>query len=272
MTKALDAFGANIEDVTALLELHRERGGDQVGRRHGLEVLNKSAVVLICSFWEAYCEDLAAEALGHLVKHTTDPKILPVRLRRKVAEELKRDKHDLAVWSLANDGWRSILQARLADFQRERNRQLMAPKSAQVDDLFDHTIGLERVSESWSWSGSTVTRSRRNLDKGVSLRGDIAHRGQAATSVHKRQVLEFHNLTQRIVNATELGVIEWVAETTGKPLLPEPAADPALKRCCRCGEERERHLFSRRSGVRDGLQSACKACSAVYRAKRRVAA
>lgn len=33
-----------------------------VGRRN-LEVLNKSAIVLLCAIWEAYCEDLADDAL-----------------------------------------------------------------------------------------------------------------------------------------------------------------------------------------------------------------
>ena len=37
------------------------------GRRYHLEVLNKSAIVLVTSFWEAYCEDIAAEGLAHIV-------------------------------------------------------------------------------------------------------------------------------------------------------------------------------------------------------------
>ncbi len=222
MTKALDAFLANGNDVTALLQLHRERGGDNVGRRHGLEVLNKSAVVLICSFWEAFCEDLAAEALEHLVGHTTDPERLPVRLRRKVAEELKADLDELAVWRLAADAWRPVLKARLADFQEERNRQLNTPKAGPVDDLFDHTLGLERISDSWAWSGCTVEHARRNLDRYVSLRGDIAHRGQAGTSVHKSTVVKFSNHTRRLVNVTEMRVIEWVDETTGQSLSEPP--------------------------------------------------
>lgn len=39
--------------------------GTARGRRFDLEVLNKSAIVLITSYWEAYCEDIAAEALDH---------------------------------------------------------------------------------------------------------------------------------------------------------------------------------------------------------------
>ena len=230
VTRALDTFLANSNDVTALLQLHRQQGGSNVGRRHGLEVLNKSAVVLISSFWEAYCEDLAGEAVEHLVEHSGDPASLPMRLRRKVAEELKADLHELAVWNLAGEGWRPILRARLATYQEERNRQLNTPKTAQVDELFDHGLGLERVSDSWTWHGCTVEHARDNLDMYVSLRGDIAHRGQAAESVRKRQVVAFSTHTRRLVNTTELRVIEWVSNATGEtlsapppPVVPTPA-------------------------------------------------
>ena len=46
------------------------------GRRN-LEVLNKSAIVLLCAIWEAYCEDLADEALRHLLAYSRDYSALP---------------------------------------------------------------------------------------------------------------------------------------------------------------------------------------------------
>jgi len=59
-------FDKNCEDVERLLEVHRDLGGSGRGRRRRLEVLNKSAIVLLYAFWEAYCEDIAAEGLNHL--------------------------------------------------------------------------------------------------------------------------------------------------------------------------------------------------------------
>ena len=82
-SKARAAFDENCRDVDKLLEIHADIGGDQVGRRWGLEVLNKSAVVLICAYWEAYCEDVAAEGLDHLVKHAKSARDLPDALRRR---------------------------------------------------------------------------------------------------------------------------------------------------------------------------------------------
>lgn len=61
----------NAEDIGRLLELHQDKGGTLKGRRFGVEVLNKSAIVLLTSFREAYCEDVAAEALDHVVTQSS---------------------------------------------------------------------------------------------------------------------------------------------------------------------------------------------------------
>ena len=65
-SKARVQFEKNKADVDNLLLFHKETGGDEPGRRDKrLEVLNKSAIVLITAVWEAYCEDLAAEVNEH---------------------------------------------------------------------------------------------------------------------------------------------------------------------------------------------------------------
>jgi hypothetical protein len=67
-SQARAAFENNRKDVERLMEIHGDLAGDTPGRKHGVEVLNKSAIVLMCAIWEAYCEDLAAEAVEHLVR------------------------------------------------------------------------------------------------------------------------------------------------------------------------------------------------------------
>jgi hypothetical protein len=52
-------FVANCADIDQLLTIHTDIGGGSAGRRK-LEVLNKSAIVLITAYWEAYCEDVSA--------------------------------------------------------------------------------------------------------------------------------------------------------------------------------------------------------------------
>lgn len=87
------------------------------GRKYGVEVLNKSAIVLLCAVWEAYCEDLASEAVEHLVTHAKDASALPKALRKQIAQELKADSHELAVWKLAGQDWRPLGKT---CFQRRR--------------------------------------------------------------------------------------------------------------------------------------------------------
>src|SRR6266496_1840777 len=106
-SKARVNFEANAADVSRLLEIHKYFGGDAKGRRFRLEVLNKSAIVLITAIWEAYCEDVAAEALRHLVANVAKGSDLPETLRRAIATDLKKEAHELAVWDLADDGWKA---------------------------------------------------------------------------------------------------------------------------------------------------------------------
>ena len=62
------------------------------------------------------------------------------------------------------------------------------------------------------------TRARDKLDEFVSLRGDIAHRGAAASGVRKKRVREFREHVERLVAATDEFVNERVNDAIGKPL------------------------------------------------------
>jgi hypothetical protein len=148
-SQARIAFENNRNDVERLMEIHGDLAGDTPGRKHGVEVLNKSAIVLMCAVWEAYCEDLVAEAVDHLVTNAKDASVLPKALRKTIASELESDKNDLAAWDLAGDGWKTILRSRLVDITERRNRSLNNPKSGNIDSLFEEALGLRNVSASW---------------------------------------------------------------------------------------------------------------------------
>ncbi len=201
-SKAYSAFRKNAEDVQRLLELHKDTGGIAQGRRYGLEVLNKSAIVLLTANWEAYCEDIAAEALEHIVTHAASADKLPVELLKLVAKELKNDVHELAMWKLSDEGWRDVLRNRLAALQVERNRRLNTPKTDQIDDLFRRTLGIPIMSDRWRWSKMTPAKARAKLDKYVELRGAIAHRGAAAATVRKSHVTDYFKFVRRLVART----------------------------------------------------------------------
>lgn len=216
---ARKAFDENAKDIERLIELHQQQGGSSPGRRYGLEVLNKSAIVFITSFWEAYCEDIAAEGLAHIVKHANAVDSLPKELKKQIAKELKTEANDLAIWSVAGDGWKSVLTSRLEKLTEERNRKLNTPKTANVDRLFQSALGIAKISDSWRLtSHMTPDRARKKLDKYVTLRGSIAHRGQASKSVKKADVDDFFDFTKKLAAKTGGKVNAHVKSITAKLL------------------------------------------------------
>ncbi|MGN6740638.1 HEPN domain-containing protein [Dyella sp.] len=191
-SKARVAFDKNLEDVANLLALHAAAGGAGPGRRHGLEVLNKSAIVLLTSFWEAYCEDIAGEGLECIVANATSADALPKEIKKIIAKKLKSDVDELALWSISDDKWRQVLRDHMAALKEARDRKLNTPKWQNIDSLFESAIGLSSVSSKWNWAKKLpADKARAKLDKFVELRGEIAHRGKAKTSVSKAQVEDF---------------------------------------------------------------------------------
>jgi hypothetical protein len=217
-SKARRAFDKNAEDVERLLKIHADIGGDAKGRRYGLEVLNKSAVVLITAVWEAYCEDLASEALEHLVTNVGEAKKLPKELKKKITAEIKGDVNELAMWDLAGDGWKGKARARIASLTIERNRKLNTPKAAQIDELFASAVGLIDISSSWRWKRMSAAKAKEKVDRYITLRGEIAHRGAAASKVKKADVTDFFRHVEKLVRLTGGKVNAHVKAATGKAL------------------------------------------------------
>jgi hypothetical protein len=223
-SQARARFDKNADDVARLLEIHADLGGDNVGRRVRLEVLNKSAIVLVTAFWEAYCEDLAAEALESIVTHASAATSLPKDLKQQIATELKAATNALAVWDLADQAWRALLKKRLADLTAVRNRKLNTPKSENIDDLFHSAVGLKAVSGSWRWRRTTVASARTKLDRFVTLRGEVAHRGNAASACRKVHVESFFTHVKHLVEKTDAALDAHVRSVTGKGLWEGEAA------------------------------------------------
>jgi hypothetical protein len=217
-SKARNAFDGSATDVKRLIEIHSDLGGDARGRRYRLEVLNKSAIVLITAIWEAYCEDIASEGLRHLLTFVAKPTDLPKELRKRIAAEIKSDQNELAAWDLAADGWKTRVENRLAALTAERNRKLNTPKAEQIDQLFMSALGIAKISDSWRWKSMTAARAREKLDRYVGLRGAIAHRGAAASSCTKFQVEDYFDHVKRVVSKTGGKVNTFVSEITSKPL------------------------------------------------------
>ena len=88
---ARSTLDENANDIDRLLEIHEQIGDQKPGQRYGLEVLNKSAIVLITAFWEAYCEDVASEGLIYIIKNAKSSAALPDELKKQIVTELGVD-------------------------------------------------------------------------------------------------------------------------------------------------------------------------------------
>lgn len=221
---AESSFVNNCEDIDELLRIHAEVSGESPGRRRKLGPLRELTIVLLTAFWEAFCEDLVAEALQHLVAHAPDHQALPVELQKQVARELEADKNALAVWKLAGDGWRTVLADRLESMQELRNRRLSNPGTRQVNDLFRDALGIEGISGSWHWASIGPERAAEKLDEYITIRHEVAHRGSSADRIWKYDINEYYSHVSHLVDRTAAEVARVLADATGVTPWPEEIA------------------------------------------------
>lgn len=224
MTTANVAFHMNTNDVHSLLDFHEKKTGTGRGRRWDVEVLNKSAIVLLCAAWEAYCEDVVTVVVEHYVDHAPNAMCLPTPLRKRISKPYNDGNRHMEAWNLADDGWRKVLRDRLDDLQEERDRHLNTPKSGPLKEMFRDNVGCEDITDHWSWNSTNKEKSCKTLNEFVELRGAIAHRANAPEYVLKREVLLALGHVQRLVKATDAAMFELALEVTGMPL-PDDSPD-----------------------------------------------
>ncbi len=185
---------SNISEVSGLLRIHTELTGQGPGRRHAVEVLNKSGIVLVVACWEAFIEDLVASALKVMIDSVEDPNAFPQEVLERVASKVQGMK----AWNLAKDGWKQCLRDHYEEVLARTTGNLNTPKAAQVDDLVEKVLGMKKMSAKWAWAGSAATQNRAKLDSLITLRGSIAHRVEAPKRVHKTTVVNARDLVYRL--------------------------------------------------------------------------
>lgn len=150
---------SNVTEVGRLLSLHSAAAGNGPGRKYDVEILNKSAIVLMVACREAFVEDLATTSLEHMLRHAKSHETFPENVRERVASK----NQGLNSWKLAGDGWKKVLRDNLAEVLSKTVGSLNTPKTAQVNDLFEKTIGHKQLSDKWAWSGRSAKSSTTDL-------------------------------------------------------------------------------------------------------------
>jgi hypothetical protein len=214
MTGAKKAFKQNKADVERLLEIHQDVGGSGPGRKHGLEVLNKSAIVFVTAAWEAYVEDVASEAFELLLNGDTAPNDWPGKVRGLVSRTLRDSKDDLALWNLAGTGWKDVLRDHRTAIYERWVGKLDTPKAQKVTELFSDLLGLTSIRSSWSWQGMSPEKAAAKLDAYITVRGAIAHRTKFDDAIGKGWVRDYLAHVERLVDATDAAVRAHVKKIT----------------------------------------------------------
>ncbi|HEX7957923.1 MAG TPA: HEPN domain-containing protein [Pyrinomonadaceae bacterium] len=174
---------------------------DRPDFRRNLEVLNKSGIVLLIACWESFVEGLASEAFNFLLTNAIDHKVFSTKVLTHASKTFWDSKDERGVWSLADDGWKTLLASHKDNTLKEYLGNFNTPRPRQVDTLFETLIGLKNFSSHWHWKGMNSDRAKKKLDELVSLRGSIAHRVAASKVVTERG---FHS---HAVFITRLGLV-----------------------------------------------------------------
>ena len=203
---------ANLAEVERLLDIHQTITGTGPVRRRTVQVLNKSAVLLLVATWEAYVEDLAILACRFVVENASDTTEVPERALVQTSRRLERDKRDNSIWRLSGDGWKNEL---LAQAEIEASR-LNSPSAENIDKLFENTLGLRHLSQNWYWAGGSRTSTINRLDKLIDIRGEIAHRVAVNDAVTKAYVRRSIALILRLGAVSSNRVHTYISNIVGK--------------------------------------------------------
>ena len=178
----------NLIEINRILEIHTQIAGSGPGYKHNVQVLNKSAVVLLLACWEAYIEDLAENCFNWMLSKANVPHVFPDHVLNTAAKEVR--KNDKDVWLIANAGWKDVLKShkeKVLKYYVVRGA-FNTPNPDNIDHLFANLLGMPPLSRTWYWSGMSVVKSKQKLNKLIELRGNIVHRLQTSRNVTKFDV------------------------------------------------------------------------------------
>jgi hypothetical protein len=184
-------FKDNLDEVFQLLAMHAALAGEGPGRKHSVEILNKSAILFICASFEAFIEDLSGRSFEHLVLKSKDHTTLPKAILKSIAEALRADKNEIKVWDLAGEGWRTVAEHHKQNLIKKHIGSFNTPKPHNIETLLKELTGIPETSHIWKWQGMNVTASKQKLKDFVELRGSLAHGIKPATPVLKKDVIDY---------------------------------------------------------------------------------
>jgi hypothetical protein len=164
--------GAMMRDVSRIIETHGTIQNGAPGNM-GLGHLTRAGVLLLCAAWELYVEEVLIESVECCISRCDSPDSLPQVVKKNISDYVRASKHDFKPIAMAGDGWKNIY----LEMARDWVSGLNTPKSHNIDQGFLFYLGMTNVSSNWSFGTDAINRF-------VSARGDVAHRGSDAGNIH----------------------------------------------------------------------------------------
>lgn len=178
----------NLKEIELLINIHTQVSGQSRGRKNDVEVLNKSAIVLITACWENYIEDLVKEAFNYLLENSDQHTVFPNSVLAKASKEIKNDKDDRRVWELAGKGWQNVLKQYQSTTLNKEIDHFHVPRPINIDELYEKLLGIQKITTNWKWQKMSNESAIETLNQFIDLRGEIAHSLRTINSVKKKDV------------------------------------------------------------------------------------
>ncbi|MDE2773172.1 MAG: HEPN domain-containing protein [Gemmatimonadota bacterium] len=155
--------------------------------------LLNGALVLLVSSWEVYCEDVCLQAAKEIQSR---PSLRFAQLDERLQKDLiqyagkqytgKQDPLSEKLAMLPDGRWRQLLLDRLNDYLPEFNTpKFSRNRGKDLNDLFRHILGIRSMSTALEDFVEENGLSG-HLDAVVTLRGEIAHTGDAESRLSPR--------------------------------------------------------------------------------------
>ena len=152
------------------------------GRQFGLGALNRAVVVMCVSAWEAYVEEVVKECLG-ILRPAAPP---------------------LGVWPAHNASVRSQVG-------RFHN-----PNVQLTQTLIRDCIGIDDITQYWSWHRSSPERVRERLDEAIKFRHRVAHGETPRPIIHNQQYAgRLPDFFRRLGKKTDAGITSYLHDEFG---------------------------------------------------------
>lgn len=184
-----DHLSAVLEDAGELLAAHTSLKTGERGRQHGLAALNRAAIVMCVSAWQAYVEEVVFESLEALRPAAGTP---------------------AGTWPVLNASGRTLVG------------RFNTPNSDQVLQLFVNSIGMPNVTANWSWKNCSPARASANLNAILTARHQSVHGTRPRPVVHAKWANWAVGFVQRLGRCTDDAVLAFLVETHG--IAPAPWA------------------------------------------------